>query len=332
MASYKDLKEQFVTGFSGSTKADIGLICCFLPVIHTQLSLLLSSLVHKNRFISDFILLVVPIILSVIWTDYTELKLLLILIFLILNRNRLTNPFTNKRQAYSISDGFIRYDFISCYRSLLLIATCVSILAVDFPAYPRKFVKTEVKGVSLMDIGTGSVLFSSAFVARHARGNQSLVQRVLSAILSCLPLWVIGISKFFVHTAVDYQEHVSEYGVHWNFFMSLGVVVLFSAIISLPAPLRILSSGVIMLVYQTFLKNGLEDYILNSSRDNFISMNREGIFGCVGFFCIYQIGLGLKDYLLRPGFETRNICVAFAFFAILSYAIGGESRRLVIFI
>ena len=32
MASYKDLKEQFVTGYSGSNKFDIAEICSFLPV------------------------------------------------------------------------------------------------------------------------------------------------------------------------------------------------------------------------------------------------------------------------------------------------------------
>jgi len=33
MASYKELKEQFVTGFSGSTKDEILAVCLFLPVL-----------------------------------------------------------------------------------------------------------------------------------------------------------------------------------------------------------------------------------------------------------------------------------------------------------
>lgn len=34
MASYKELKEQFVTGFTGSTKEDIAFVCFFMPVLN----------------------------------------------------------------------------------------------------------------------------------------------------------------------------------------------------------------------------------------------------------------------------------------------------------
>ena len=34
--------------------------------------------------------------------------------------------------------------------------------------------------------------------------------------------------KLLVHTAVNYQVHVSEYGVHWNFFFTLIAVALFA--------------------------------------------------------------------------------------------------------
>jgi hypothetical protein len=30
---YKEIKEQFVTGFDGSDKVDVGIICAFLPVV-----------------------------------------------------------------------------------------------------------------------------------------------------------------------------------------------------------------------------------------------------------------------------------------------------------
>ena len=283
----------------------------------------------KVSFFPNFAFLVVPIILSVCWTDYTELKLLLFCIAAFLMRHKLTNPFTNKKQGYIVESGAYRYQFITYYRSLLLIATCVSILAVDFPIYPRRFVKTEVKGVSLMDIGTGSVLFSSALVARHNRGAQSLSQRIPSAISSCLPLWIIGISKFFIHSAVDYQEHVSEYGVHWNFFMSLGVVVLLSAVLSLGPFTSIVFSATSMAAYQIALNSGLEEYILNAPRTDFISMNREGIFGCIGFLCIYQIGVAMKEYVLVPGKEGVNMAVATLAFSVASFVVGGESRRLV---
>lgn len=291
--------------------------------------LIASAQYAKPNFLINFASLVIPIVLSVCWTEFTEVKLGICLIILIFYRKNLSNPFTNKDSGYTLENGEIRYEFITNFRSLLLIATCVSILAVDFQIYPRRFVKTEVKGVSLMDIGTGSVLFTSALVARHARGAKTLGNRVVSAVSSCLPLWIIGISKFFIHSAVDYQEHVSEYGVHWNFFMSLGVVVLFSSIFQLKPLFSLILSGLIMGSYQFALNSGLEQYILYAPRNNFISMNREGIFGCIGFFCIFQIGSALKQFLLVPGKELKNLFIAVVSFSLLSFAIGGESRRLV---
>ena len=211
----------------------------------------------------------------------------------------------------------------------MLVATCVSILAVDFQVYPRRFVKTEYKGVSLMDIGTGSVLFSSALVARHARGKQQWGQRIYSAALAGLPLWVIGVGKFLIHSFVDYQEHVSEYGVHWNFFMSLGVVVLLSAILNFSGKTSIITGILIISLYQYCLSSGLETFILMAPRTNFFSMNREGICGCIGFLSIYQLGLGLKQYILVPGTEFKRLLMAAFIFTLASYTIGDESRRLV---
>jgi glucosaminylphosphatidylinositol acyltransferase len=277
----------------------------------------------------NFSTLVIPAILSVSWTDYTSAKFLFLAALVFIHRSHLTNPFSNPRPTYSPSDSSQYYIFLTFYRALLMLATCISILAVDFPLYPRRFVKTEVKGVSLMDIGTGSVVFASALVARHARGRQSAWLRVRSAFFSCLPLWVIGTGKLWLHTAVDYQLHVSEYGVHWNFFMSVGAVTLMSAVVSLPAWGRIGLAGVIIALYEVFLRNGFENYMFHAERNNLFSMNREGIVGCIGFFCIYQFGLGLKEVMLKPGKEFKYMCIAFVAFGGLSWAIGDESRRLV---
>ena len=44
-------------------------------------------------------------------------------------------------------------DYITNYRSSMLLVTAMCILAVDFPVFPRRFGKTENFGFGLMDIG-----------------------------------------------------------------------------------------------------------------------------------------------------------------------------------
>lgn len=288
-----------------------------------------NCLYPKYSFVYNFLFTIIPIVLSVCWTEYNVIKAFSLAIGIFLCFKRLVNPLINKRPCFVVENSVRRYHFVTLYRSLLLVATCVSILAVDFQVYPRRFVKTEVKGVSLMDIGTGSVLFSSALVARHAREGLGIGQRIPQALLAGLPLWVIGTTKFFIHSFVDYQEHVSEYGVHWNFFMSLGVVVLFSAALNISGKFSIIVSLLTMSIYQYCLNSGLEDFILNAPRTDFFSKNREGICGCIGFFCIYQLGLGLKEYILVPNKELKRLISLTLLFIIASYTIGDESRRLV---
>ena len=50
-------------------------------------------------------------------------------------------------------------DYITNYRSSMLVVTAICILAVDFPVFPRRFGKTENFGFGLMDIGMKNFLF-----------------------------------------------------------------------------------------------------------------------------------------------------------------------------
>lgn len=66
---------------------------------------------------------------------------------------------------------------------------------------------------------TCSLFFFSQFSTLYQKSHL-----VLQSVISTLPLWLLGFARLLVTKSVDYHEHVSEYGVHWNFFFTLAIV------------------------------------------------------------------------------------------------------------
>ena len=140
---------------------------------------------------------------------------------------------TNKLQSQHFhtllsADMSRRRHFIGGFRAYALIATAICILAVDFVIFPRRFAKAETFGSGLMDMGVGAFIFSNAIVSPEARGIYSsqtgLISAVFKSLKSSLPLLVLGIMRLISVKGTDYQEHASEYGTHWNFFVTLFAV------------------------------------------------------------------------------------------------------------
>jgi len=52
----------------------------------------------------------------------------------------------------------------------------------------------------------------------------SAFTRIINSMKSTGPLWVLGFCRLASVKATDYQEHLTEYGIHWNFFFTLAVV------------------------------------------------------------------------------------------------------------
>jgi hypothetical protein len=95
------------------------------------------------------------------------------------------------------------------------------------------------------------------------------------------------------------QEHVSEYGVHWNFFFTLTAVSLAVAVLA-PSPRQAFIVAIVLLAgtrflvcvcwlasdrstgYQTALLHGLTSYIMDAPRTSLFAANREGILSCAG--------------------------------------------------
>ena len=182
-------------------------------------------------------------------------------------------------------------DAITLYRSVMMTLTCISILAVDFTAFPRRFCKAEEGGIGLMDLGVSSFMFSSALVSRLARAPMPLrapaKHDTSSLIKSVLPLFALGLVRFVTVSAADYQAHVSEYGVHWNFFLTMAVVTTIMWLLPLQQRLCLPVAAALALLHQASLALGVRDYILHAPRTNgCFSANRECIIGSLGYMSI----------------------------------------------
>ncbi|KAF9581694.1 Glucosaminyl phosphatidylinositol (GlcN-PI) nositol acylation protein [Lunasporangiospora selenospora] len=231
-----------------------------------------------------------------------------------LNLEDSTASGASKRSKEATREVTSRKIFLSVYRAGMMILTCIAILAVDFPIFPRRFSKVEVYGTSLMDLGVGSFVFSSGVVS--ARGylkkeTMPFVNQMMIALRTAIPLLVLGLGRFISTKGVDYQEHVTEYGMHWNFFFTLGFLPIFVTLFrQLAEYVRFSIVGsLIAVVYQWFLTyGGLEDYIQNAPRVDLISMNKEGIFSFAGYLAIFLVGIDVGLYVLPndPNFFSRK--------------------------
>lgn len=207
--------------------------------------------------------------------------------------------------------------FLTTYRGCLMVATCLAILAVDFRLFPRRFAKVETWGTSLMDIGVGSFVFSAGIVGarpvlkERAEGKTTaFAQRLLSSLRHSLPLFTLGVIRLLSVKGLDYAEHVSEYGVHWNFFFTLGLLPPFVAIFQ--SALRIIPSyaGLALLLgvlYQVALEStSLKAYVLTAPRTDLLSMNREGIFSFCGYLAIFLAGQDTGMFVLPRRLSNSN--------------------------
>jgi phosphatidylinositol glycan class W len=191
--------------------------------------------------------------------------------------------------------------FLTSYRGAMLVITSIAILAVDFRIFPRRFAKVENWGTSLMDVGVGSFVFSAGVVAARpilkeklAGKSTALSTRLYRSIRHSLPLLVLGFIRLYSVKGLDYAEHVTEYGVHWNFFFTLGFLPPFLALFQSAFEYVPSFAGLAILLgvaYQAALEfTSLKAYILTAPRTTLLSQNREGIFSFFGYLAVFLAG------------------------------------------
>ncbi|ORX51191.1 hypothetical protein DM01DRAFT_1337251 [Hesseltinella vesiculosa] len=316
--TYKEEKEAWVTGCMGGSIIEIQLLASTVLVSHCLWLALLSNaqLFHCHCFWVQYIVYVVPIVFSqTILADHVGMLLIgmLLLAFGIhCNQGKQDNNRTigkqpqlrngRVQQSSTGSDNFKKQHspYLTVYRAATMLLTCVAILAVDFRVFPRRLAKVETFGTSLMDVGVGSFVFSSglvasrAFIAKSSAG--SFLSQLQKSLKTAAPLLFLGVARLVATKSVDYQLHSSEYGLHWNFFITLGllspgVTVLGQFAKDVSSFMRI--GTVVVIAYQLVLYQGLQDWVLHAPRTDMISANKEGICSFIGYLGIFCIGVDI---------------------------------------
>lgn len=229
---YKTSKEAFVSGTTGSTVLHINAICS-VALSSIALHSALTSRVAVFRstpFFVEWILLSVPLLLSM--TVYAEAPGALSVLMLVATAVLLLLPpiedgaplptrvddgtasacDVGDRSVFQASLPPLRA--LSTYRAHMMLMTVLSILAVDFQVFPRALAKCETYGVSLMDLGVGSFVFSQGIVSAipllkdpsHLR--KPFGYKLLNTLKKVASVAILGLIRLLAVKGTDYPLNI----------------------------------------------------------------------------------------------------------------------------
>ncbi|XP_027347432.1 uncharacterized protein At4g17910 [Abrus precatorius] len=351
----KHLKEEFVSNLSGSSMLEIAALTVTVPILvlirHSipSFSLNGASLKKKNddapsknrgfkaylaTLSLDFLVIVVPMLLFfTVLADWTyifaSLFTILTLLYTVAKRSGSSSP------SFEGESNSLRA-YITSYRVIVMIITFLCILAVDFRIFPRRYAKTETYGTSLMDLGVGAFVLANSLVSRQARNVKSVNWK--TAIVSTGPLIILGFIRLITTAGVDYQVHVGEYGVHWNFFFTLAAVSILTSFVNIPPQYCGVFGSLVLAGYQFCLVHGLNHYLLSNERGrDILSQNKEGIFSIFGYWGMYLLGVYLGNSLIfgshSSGFRgsrwvQMRVCILSILFWLLTVLLDKHVERI----
>ncbi|XP_034033414.1 phosphatidylinositol-glycan biosynthesis class W protein [Thalassophryne amazonica] len=332
--SERDLKEAFVSHLNGTSLEEVALGSVLAPlcVINRGLILILyhqtkgtlqQSLPWISHFLLDFSVLVVPLILSctvlsgVLHQVVISLTLIPACVLCFIYSTHNPSTWRRRNTVSTFLDSHIQINhvpFVTSFRVFVNVETAISILAVDFAVFPRRYAKTENYGTGVMDYGVGAFVLANALVCPEARMKStsgSKVKHVTRQLLSVWPLLLLGVGRVVSMKMTGYHEHVTEYGVHWNFFFTLAVVRVAASVLLAVFPVSY--SWVFAFLIGGFYQLALEASQLkafifsNSDRGkDFLHANKEGLFSIIGYLAIYMAGVQIGLYVMRQRSRVRE--------------------------
>lgn len=316
---YKQFHEQFMTNLNGTSFTET-----FAVVTPSSFSLLLIGLlavrngksahcVKLRDYWMEFVTIVIPIVLSftVCADNIVQMTVALFSVCFIFVVYTILDVGldTNAKNFLHLPMYCGRRSFVTVFRGLISLLTAVCILAVDFTAFPRRFAKTETFGYSLMDTGVGLFCISNSIVPSGTlqRKKDSFYSLFKKTVISCVPLVILGGIRFFTVRHIDYQMHVSEYGVHWNFFLTLAASKLLCSIIVhyCDGQYLHLVSFVIIAIHEILMRSGVQDWVFSDiPRNNFLNANREGILSLMGYVALFIAGVSIQNLIFSVSPEV----------------------------
>lgn len=330
--SQRELKEAFVSNLNGTSLWEVTLgsfltpLCLInrgliLILYHQAKGILPLPLPLISHLLLDFAVLVLPLILSctllssTLHLVITSLALISACVFCYIYYTSSSQHPENTVSTFLQSHiQFNQVPFVTIFRVFVNVKTAISILAVDFSVFPRRYAKTETYGTGVMDFGVGAYVFANALVCPEARRKNisgSRMNHIKKQLQSVWPLVVLGMGRLVSVKMTGYQEHVTEYGVHWNFFFTLAVVRVVASVVLavLPANQSWVFALLISGFYQFTLEtSGLKTFIIhnNDREKDFLHANKEGIFSVVGYVAIYMAGVQVGLYVMQPRSQVRQ--------------------------
>lgn len=320
-----DLKEAFVSNLNGTTPQEVALgsligpLCYLLRgliliLYHRAKGTLVLPLPKVSHLLLDFSVLTLPIVLASTVLSGVLRHVVAGLVAASAGLCCYINSSPRARRRPDTLGAFLQSQvhfrqvpFVTLSRVFVNVITAVSILAVDFPVFPRRYAKTETYGTGVMDFGVGAYVFVNALVCPEARRRDSGSKRndLRKQLASVWPLVALGLLRLASVKMTGYPEHVTEYGLHWNFFFTLAAVRVAASLVFAAFPagwswaLAVLISG----SYQLALEYpGVKDFLFHSAdrHSSFVHANREGVFSVLGYLAIYMAGVQVGLLLMRP--------------------------------
>lgn len=333
---YKKYHESFMENNHGSDAVHT-FLCIFFTVQCSLFCCLSKPYTDLAQYVYEYILIVLPMILAhTLLANFIYflncLIFTMLLIKIIYYYPRIQLQITFKSKNYFQTSKVLS---ISCLRGLTYLITVFAILAVDFRSFPRYLAKTEHYGYSLMDTGVGLFVLMSGLVHKDLR-HETIVTILKGNTKFISALTFLGIGRFLSVKQLEYHEHVSEYGVHWNFFFTLAVCKLLSTVILYYFPNSFLMSIITLFIHESLLYGGLEKWVFGGSpRTNLLNANREGIVSSLGYVSLYLFAAHMKSVIcdktvVRYNIQTKLILLSVIlwFFAIIVNFYRPTSRTL----